>query len=62
MSEAIRFDTYYRYEALTGFLQGWAEQYPTLCRLESMGQSFEGRDIWVMILTSSRVTCSMRSN
>ncbi len=48
----IRFDRYYRYDELTAILQGWADEYPTLCRLESMGQSFEGRDIWVLLLTN----------
>ncbi len=49
----IRFDTYYRYEALTGFLEDWASRYPSLCRLESLGQSYEGREIWVMTLTNN---------
>ncbi|GAB4161566.1 MAG: M14 family metallopeptidase [Candidatus Promineifilaceae bacterium] len=48
----IRFDVYYRYDAITQFLQTWAAQHPRLCRLESLGQSYEGRDIWVMILTN----------
>jgi hypothetical protein len=26
--------------------------YPNLCRVESMGQSYEGRDIWVMTVTN----------
>ena len=48
----IRFDTYYRYEAITQFLHDWAATYPNLCRVESMGQSYEGRDIWVMTVTN----------
>ena len=48
----MRFDTYYRYEELTQFLQEWAETYPNLCRLESIGQSYEGRDIWLLRLTN----------
>jgi murein tripeptide amidase MpaA len=48
----MRFDTYYRYEELTQFLQQWAEEYPNLCRLESIGQSYEGRDIWLLRLTN----------
>jgi murein tripeptide amidase MpaA len=48
----MRFDTYYRYEELTQFLQQWAEEYPHLCRLESIGQSYEGRDIWLLRLTN----------
>ncbi|RMH00375.1 MAG: carboxypeptidase [Chloroflexi bacterium] len=52
MSEEMRFDRYYRYEELTHFLQNWAEKYPNLCRLESLGKSYEGRDIWILILTN----------
>lgn len=48
----IRFDTYYRYELITDFLQGWATNYPNLCQLESIGKSYEGRDIWIMTLTN----------
>lgn len=48
----IRFDTYYRYEAIMGFLQAWSETYPGLCRLQSIGKSYEGRDIWLMTLTN----------
>jgi murein tripeptide amidase MpaA len=48
----MRFDTYYRYDKLTQFLQQWAEEHPTLCRLESIGQSYEGRDIWLLRLTN----------
>jgi murein tripeptide amidase MpaA len=48
----IRFDTYYRYEDITRFLIDWAEKYSGLCRVDSLGQSYEGRDIWVVTLTN----------
>ena len=48
----VRFDTYYRYDDLTRILQGYAEEVPHLVRLESIGQSFEGRDIWVATVTN----------
>jgi murein tripeptide amidase MpaA len=48
----IRFDTYYRYDAITRFLQNWTESFPNICRLDSLGQSHEGRDIWVLTLTN----------
>lgn len=51
--DAIRFDTYYRYDDLTRFLRDWAERHPDLCRLTSLGHSHEGRDIWLMTLTNS---------
>ena len=48
----VRFDTYYRYEDLTRILQGYAKEYPQLVRLESIGQSYEGRDIWLAAVTN----------
>jgi murein tripeptide amidase MpaA len=46
-----RFDTYYRYEALAEVLRAWAARYPHLLRLQSIGRSFEGRDIWLATVT-----------
>ena len=48
----VRFDTYYRYEDLTRILRAYAEEYPQLVRLESIGQSYEGRDIWLVAVTN----------
>jgi murein tripeptide amidase MpaA len=48
----IRFDTYYRYDEITRFLQAWTEEYSDLCRLDSIGKSHEGRDIWIVTLTN----------
>lgn len=50
--DPMRFDTYYRYDDLTAYLHAWAEAHPKLCRVESLGQSYEGRDIWVVTLTN----------
>lgn len=52
MSEAMRFDRYYRYDDLTAHLQAWAAQFSNLCKLASLGKSYEGRDIWVMMVTN----------
>ncbi|MBN1248737.1 MAG: carboxypeptidase [Anaerolineae bacterium] len=49
---ALRFDVFYRYDDLTQHLQAFAEAYPGLVRLESIGQSYEGRDIWVVKVTN----------
>jgi murein tripeptide amidase MpaA len=49
----LQFDTYYRYGDLTCILQAYAEEYPQLVRLESIGKSHEGRDIWVVTVTNS---------
>lgn len=50
--EKMQFDRYYRYDQLTAHLQAWAETYPNLCKLESIGPSYEGRDIWLMTVTN----------
>lgn len=47
----VRFDKYYRYEDLTRILHGLAEEFPHLIRIESIGKSYEGRDIWLMTVT-----------
>jgi murein tripeptide amidase MpaA len=47
----VRFDTYYRYADLVRILQAYAEEYPSLVQLDSAGQSYEGRDIWVATVT-----------
>ncbi len=49
---AIRFDTYYRYDELVRFLTGWAEAHPELVRLEPVGKSYEGREIYVVRITN----------
>jgi murein tripeptide amidase MpaA len=49
----IRFDTYYRYDDLTRILQGYAREYPQILRVEPIGKSYEGRDIWVASVTNS---------
>lgn len=49
----IRFDTYYRYDDLVGFLNAFAEEYPHLVSLQSIGQSYEGREIWLATVTNS---------
>ena len=48
----VRFDHFHRYEELTTVLKTWAEEFGGLCRLESIGKSYEGRDIWLMTLTN----------
>ena len=50
--EAARFDTYYRYDELSRVLHDYAARHPGLTRLESIGKSFEGRDIWLVTITN----------
>jgi len=49
----IHFDRYYRYDALTELLQAYAEEYPQLVTLQSIGKSYEGRDIWLVTVTNA---------
>ncbi|WP_416137463.1 M14 family metallopeptidase [Halomonas sp. HK25] len=41
---------YLSHETLTRQLETWARDYPQLARLESIGSSPQGRDIWVLTL------------
>jgi murein tripeptide amidase MpaA len=48
-----RFDTFYKHDALTTLLFDYAAAHPALVAVESIGKSFEGRDIWVATVTNS---------
>ena len=48
----IHFDRFYRYDDLTRLVHAYAEEYPHLIRVESIGKSHEGRDIWVVTVTN----------
>lgn len=48
---AIEFNRYYRYQDLTLLLQAFAEEFPHLVELTSIGQSHEGREIWLATVT-----------
>jgi murein tripeptide amidase MpaA len=48
-----RFDVFYRHEALSRLLFDYADAHPDLVTVSSMGKSHEGRDIWVVALTSA---------
>ena len=47
-----RFDTFYRHEALVKLLQQYAAARPGLVSLRTLGQSHEGRDIWLATVTN----------
>ncbi len=49
----IQFDRYYRYEDLTRLLHAYAQEYPDFVTVESIGKSYEGRDIWLATITNS---------
>ena len=48
-----RFDEFYRFDPLTELLFAYAEARPNLVSVRSIGQSHEGRDIWVLVLTNT---------
>ena len=50
----LAFDRFYSYDELTGLVKAWAEERPELVQVESIGRSYEGRDIWLVTLTNAK--------
>ena len=50
----IRFNKFYRYDELTRLLKSYVKEYPNLIRLESIGKSHEGRNVWLVTATNFR--------
>jgi Zinc carboxypeptidase len=50
---SVAYDHFYTYDELTETLRAWAEEVPELCSVESIGTSYEGRDIWLVTVTNS---------
>jgi murein tripeptide amidase MpaA len=48
----VAFDRFYRYAELTELLHAFAREHPDRIAIESIGTSHEGRDIWVVTVTS----------
>ncbi len=48
----VKFNRFYRYEDLTRILRAFAREYPNLIRLESIGRSHEGREVWLVTATN----------
>jgi hypothetical protein len=46
-------DAYHTFEELTAELQQYAQQYPEICFLESIGKSLQGRDLWIMKISDN---------
>ncbi|KAL7853622.1 hypothetical protein AOLI_G00204660 [Acnodon oligacanthus] len=46
------YNTYYNYVGLTRRLWSFVEKYPSICSLESVGKSVEGRELWVLRVTA----------
>ena len=50
---SVAYDHFYAYDELTDTLRTWADEAPALCALESIGKSYEGRDIWLVTVTNT---------
>ncbi|HAX68624.1 MAG TPA: carboxypeptidase, partial [Anaerolineae bacterium] len=48
----VKFNRFYRYTELTRILKEYAREYPNLIRLESIGKSHEGREVWLVTATN----------
>ena len=44
---------YHSYAALTAELQAYASAHPAICRLTTLGQSVQGRELWVLKITDN---------
>ncbi len=47
----VEYDRYYRYAELTAILKSFESEFPQLVHVESIGQSHECRDIWLVTVT-----------
>jgi len=48
------FNKYLRYDELTDLIAAYAKEYPDLVKMESIGKSYEGREIWILKVTNYR--------
>jgi murein tripeptide amidase MpaA len=49
----VQFERFYTYAELTEALEAWTADFSSLFRCESIGTSYEGRDIWLCTVTNS---------
>ena len=52
---SIPTDRYPRYDELTEWLDAYADEFPDLVRKSSIGQSYEGRELWLLTVTDHSV-------
>ncbi len=50
----ISYDRYPNFDELTGWLEAFADEFPDLVRLSSIGRSYEGRELWLLTVTDHR--------
>lgn len=46
-------DRYYPYDELTELLHTWVQEYPQILAIESIGKTYEQRNIWALTLTNT---------
>ncbi|HUF97977.1 MAG TPA: M14 family metallopeptidase [Ilumatobacter sp.] len=46
------FDRYPRFDELTGWLREFADEYPDLVELDTIGSSYDGRELWLLTVTN----------
>ena len=54
VAPVLSFDHFYDHAELTKALQALAQAYPDFVTLKSIGKSFQGRDIWAVILNNPK--------
>lgn len=47
-------DKYHAFDEMTAFLREAAQKYPDLIKLYSIGKSYQGRDVWLLEITSKK--------
>eukprot|EP01047_Picozoa_sp_COSAG01_P033103 COSAG01_NODE_2422_length_7726_cov_5.781172_1_plen_184_part_00 len=52
MSSTFDRSRYYTYAEVDSLLHGWADAWPGVCQLESVGKSGEGRELWLLTITA----------
>ena len=50
-SKDMKFDCYHDYKEMSQFLKDAHKKYPRLTKLESIGKSYEGRELWLITIT-----------
>jgi murein tripeptide amidase MpaA len=53
-SSFFPFDRYIGYDELTSGLKAVAAAYPKLVEIRTLGQSYEGREIWLAVVTNMK--------
>jgi murein tripeptide amidase MpaA len=56
---SVEYDHFYAHGELSDLLRSWAEEAPQLCSVESIGRSYEGRDIWLVTVTNTETGAAL---